>query len=107
MRRAESLILPQRVRLLVCASFRLSATWWTELLMMASGVRNSCDTSAMNSRCSWRACCSTLSDKAHIEPDWDLAERPAPDYVVDQRIIMRLNFLSASAGQVLLHQKRG
>lgn len=26
------------------------------------------------------------NDGAHIEPDWDLAEQPAPDYCVDQRV---------------------
>jgi hypothetical protein len=27
-----------------------------------------------------------MDDGVHIEPDWDLAEQPAPDYEVDQRI---------------------
>jgi hypothetical protein len=27
-----------------------------------------------------------MRDGAQIEPDWDLAAQPAPDYEVDQRI---------------------
>jgi hypothetical protein len=27
-----------------------------------------------------------MGDGAQIEPDWDLAEQPAPDFEVDQRI---------------------
>ena len=27
-----------------------------------------------------------MDDGVHIEPDWDLAEQPAPDYEVDQRV---------------------
>ena len=27
-----------------------------------------------------------MGDGVHIEPDWDLAELPAPDYEVDQRV---------------------
>ena len=27
-----------------------------------------------------------MDDGVHIEPDWDLAEQPTPDYEVDQRV---------------------
>jgi hypothetical protein len=28
-----------------------------------------------------------MQEDAQIEPDWDLVAQPAPDFVVDQRII--------------------
>jgi hypothetical protein len=31
-------------------------------------------------------CDAHSNDVVHIEPDWDLAEQPAPDYEVDQRV---------------------
>ena len=35
----------------------------------------------------WEECGDAqMDDGVHIEPDWDLAEQPAPDYEVDQRI---------------------
>jgi hypothetical protein len=35
----------------------------------------------------WDECDDAQSDDgAKIEPDWDLAAQPAPDYAVDQRI---------------------
>jgi hypothetical protein len=34
----------------------------------------------------WDDCDAQTSDGVHIEPDWDLAAQPAPDYEVDQRI---------------------
>ena len=33
----------------------------------------------------WDDCDAQADDGVHIEPDWDLAEQPAPDYCVDQR----------------------
>ena len=34
----------------------------------------------------WDECDAQMGDGAQIEPDWDLAAQPAPDYEVDQRI---------------------
>ena len=35
----------------------------------------------------WDGCDAQVDDGVQIEPaDWDLAEQPAPDYEVDQRI---------------------
>ena len=35
----------------------------------------------------WDDCSDAQTDKGvHIEPDWDLAAQPAPDYEVDQRV---------------------
>ena len=34
----------------------------------------------------WDDCDAQTDDGVRIEPDWDLAEQPAPDYEVDQRI---------------------
>ena len=34
----------------------------------------------------WEDCDAQTDDGVHIEPDWDLAAQPAPDYEVDQRI---------------------
>jgi hypothetical protein len=33
----------------------------------------------------WDDCDAQMDDGVHIEPDWDLAAQPAPDYCVDQR----------------------
>ena len=36
---------------------------------------------------SWGDCSDAVTDEeVHIEPDWNLAAQPAPDYEVDQRI---------------------
>jgi hypothetical protein len=34
----------------------------------------------------WDDCDAQMDEGVHIEPDWDLAAQPAPDYEVDQRI---------------------
>ena len=34
----------------------------------------------------WDDCDAQVGDGVQIEPDWDLAAQPAPDYEVDQRI---------------------
>jgi hypothetical protein len=34
----------------------------------------------------WDDCDAQRDDGVHIEPDWDLAAQPTPDYEVDQRI---------------------
>ena len=34
----------------------------------------------------WEDCDAQVDDGARIEPDWDLAARPAPDFDVDQRV---------------------
>jgi len=34
----------------------------------------------------WNDCDAQIVDGAQIEPDWDLAAQPAPDYEVDQRV---------------------
>ena len=34
----------------------------------------------------WDDCDAQMDDRAQIEPDWDLAGQPAPDYEVDQRV---------------------
>jgi hypothetical protein len=34
----------------------------------------------------WDDCDAQMDDGAHIEPDWDLAAQPAPDFEVDQRV---------------------
>ena len=34
----------------------------------------------------WDACDAQTDDGVQTEPDWDMAEQPAPDYEVDQRI---------------------
>jgi hypothetical protein len=34
----------------------------------------------------WDECDAHSSEGTQIEPDWDLAAQPAPDYEVDQRI---------------------
>ena len=35
----------------------------------------------------WDDCSDAQTDEAvHIEPDWDLAAQPAPDFEVDQRV---------------------
>jgi hypothetical protein len=34
----------------------------------------------------WDDCEAQTNEGVHIEPDWDLAAQPAPDYEVDQRI---------------------
>ncbi len=37
----------------------------------------------------WDDCDAQMDEGVHIEPDWDLAAQPAPDYEVDQRINWR------------------
>ncbi len=34
----------------------------------------------------WDDCDAQMDDGAQIEPDWDLAAQPAPDYEIDQRV---------------------
>ena len=34
----------------------------------------------------WEDCDAQMDDGVHIEPDWELAAQPAPDYCADQRI---------------------
>ena len=34
----------------------------------------------------WDGCDARIGEGVEIEPDWDLAAQPAPDYEVDQRI---------------------
>ena len=35
----------------------------------------------------WEDCCDAqVGEGTQVEPDWDLAAQPAPDYEVDQRI---------------------
>jgi hypothetical protein len=34
----------------------------------------------------WEDCDAQMDDGVHIEPDWDLAAQPAPDYEADQRV---------------------
>lgn len=34
----------------------------------------------------WDSCDVQVDDAVYVEPDWDLAEEPAPDDEVDQRI---------------------
>jgi hypothetical protein len=34
----------------------------------------------------WENCNAQVDDGVQIEPDWDLAARPVPDYELDQRI---------------------
>ena len=34
----------------------------------------------------WDDCEAQTNEGVHIEPDWDLAAQPAPDYEVDQRV---------------------
>ena len=34
----------------------------------------------------WEDCDAQMDDGVHIEPDWDPAAQPAPDYEIDQRI---------------------
>ena len=34
----------------------------------------------------WDDCDAQMDEEVHIEPDWDLAAQPEPDYEVDQRI---------------------
>ena len=34
----------------------------------------------------WDDCDAQTDEGVHIEPDWDLAAQPAPDYEVDQRV---------------------
>ncbi len=34
----------------------------------------------------WEDCDAQMGEGAQVEPDWDLAGQPAPDYEVDQRI---------------------
>ena len=34
----------------------------------------------------WNDCDAQTDEGVHIEPDWDLAAQPAPDYEVDQLI---------------------
>jgi Putative transposase len=34
----------------------------------------------------WEGCDAQACEGVHIEPDWDLAAHPAPDYEVDQRV---------------------
>ena len=34
----------------------------------------------------WQDCDAQTGEGAQIDPDWDLAAQPAPDYEVDQRI---------------------
>ena len=33
----------------------------------------------------WDDCDAQTDERVHIEPDWDLAAQPAPDFEVDQR----------------------
>jgi len=34
----------------------------------------------------WEDCDAQMDDGVQIEPDWDLAAQPAPDFDVDQRV---------------------
>jgi hypothetical protein len=34
----------------------------------------------------WDDSDAPVGERTHVEPDWDLAAQPAPDYEVDQRI---------------------
>jgi hypothetical protein len=34
----------------------------------------------------WEDCDAQTDDGVQIEPDWDLAAQPTPDYEVDQRV---------------------
>jgi len=34
----------------------------------------------------WDGCDAQVDDWVHVEPDWDLAEQPAPDCEMDQRL---------------------
>lgn len=34
----------------------------------------------------WEDCDAQAGEGAQVEPDWDLAAQPAPDYEVDQRV---------------------
>ena len=34
----------------------------------------------------WDGCDAQVDDGVHVEPDWDLAEQPAPDCEMDQRV---------------------
>jgi hypothetical protein len=34
----------------------------------------------------WDECDAQMSDGVEVEPDWDMAAQPAPDYEVAQRI---------------------
>ena len=34
----------------------------------------------------WEDCDAQMGEGVQVEPDWDLAEQPAPDYEVDQRV---------------------
>ena len=34
----------------------------------------------------WEDCDAQVGEGARVEPDWDLAGQPAPDYEVDQRV---------------------
>ena len=34
----------------------------------------------------WEGCDAQVGEGADVEPDWDIAAQPAPDYEVDQRI---------------------
>ena len=34
----------------------------------------------------WEDCDAQMGEDTQVEPDWDLARQPAPDYEVDQRV---------------------
>ena len=34
----------------------------------------------------WDACDAPMGKGVEVEPDWDLAAQPAPDYEIDQRV---------------------
>ena len=34
----------------------------------------------------WDECDARMGKGVEVEPDWDLAARPAPDYEIDQRV---------------------
>ena len=34
----------------------------------------------------WDACDAQMGEGVEVEPDWDLAAQPAPDYEIDRRV---------------------
>ena len=34
----------------------------------------------------WDECDAQMGEGVEVEPDWDLAAQPAPDYEIDQRV---------------------
>ena len=34
----------------------------------------------------WDECDAQMGQGVEVEPDWDLAAQPAPDYAIDQRV---------------------